>query len=208
MDQEILFTATKWDILRLLAHESKSPIQLAKLANTSIANVSQQLRLLDMAGLVKSVRVPNRDKGQPRLIYSLTKDVALVIMAGRGFAEKRQIDIDPVINASLRILLLPETEYHYPLTRAFWTLEPDLDKIHALLFDAGTGTLHIQSDDPSLKKKHVSFAGRKKEAEKAIRPVYFSKGDGQFAGKGVAVIYDPLHQFSHIQKKTTEVVEK
>ena len=51
MDQETLYTATKWDILKLLEGQQLSPIEISKIAGSSLANVSQQLRLLEMAGL-------------------------------------------------------------------------------------------------------------------------------------------------------------
>ena len=60
MDHETLFTASKWHILKQLETQPRSPLELARICETSIANVSQQLRLLEMAGLVKTKRVSNR----------------------------------------------------------------------------------------------------------------------------------------------------
>ena len=74
MDQETLYTAAKWDILQHLADRKLSPIELSRLTGGSLANISQQLRLLDMAGIVQSERVSNRDRGQPRVLYSLAQD--------------------------------------------------------------------------------------------------------------------------------------
>ncbi|HIH23981.1 TPA: helix-turn-helix transcriptional regulator, partial [Candidatus Woesearchaeota archaeon] len=71
MDHETLFTATKWEILKQLETGERSPVELAKAMQSSIANVSQQLRLLEMAGLVTSRRISNRDKDKPRILYSI-----------------------------------------------------------------------------------------------------------------------------------------
>ena len=89
MEQETLFTASKWDILKILSSGSKSPLQLAKLSNTSVANISQQLRLLEMAGLVQSKRISNRDKGQPRLLYSLAGNHSFLIASTQDFVDKK-----------------------------------------------------------------------------------------------------------------------
>ena len=89
MDQETLFTGSKWDILKLLEGKEMSPIELAKESGTSMANISQQLRFLEMAGIVKSKRISNRDKGQPRIMYSLTGENSFLIMVTPGFVEKK-----------------------------------------------------------------------------------------------------------------------
>ena len=49
MDLETLLTSTKWDILEMIAKKPMSPIELSKILNTTIANISQQLRLLQKA---------------------------------------------------------------------------------------------------------------------------------------------------------------
>lgn len=197
MDQEMLFTATKWDILSLLSNEPKSPIQLAKIAKTSVANVSQQLRLLEMAGFVSSVRVPNRDKGQPRIVYSLTKHVAFLIVVGNKFAEKRQIVLDPINQATLRIWMLPDQHSHYYIEKAFWALEPDLEKIRAILVDPAQNTLYILSDDAAVKKKYTTLAiKRKGHPDRSFKCQFFSQGEIGAIQKKAYPIYDPHHSFS------------
>ena len=54
MEIESLFSSTRWEILELLSKEKLSPIELSLKINTTSANISQQLRLLELAGLVKS----------------------------------------------------------------------------------------------------------------------------------------------------------
>ena len=65
MELEGLFSGTKWDILRLIAKEPRNPLELARVLGTSIANISQQLRLLEAAGLVRKEKVSNRERGKP-----------------------------------------------------------------------------------------------------------------------------------------------
>ena len=76
MELEPMFTEQKWNILKCLSEEKYSPLQLAEKLDTTMANISQQLRLLEAANLVKKKKIKNRDKGKPRTLFSLTDDYA------------------------------------------------------------------------------------------------------------------------------------
>jgi predicted transcriptional regulator len=156
MEQETLFTASKWDILKILASGSKSPIQLAKLSNTSVANISQQLRLLEMAGLVQSKRISNRDKGQPRLLYSLVGNHSFLIASTQDFVDKKLLKLSEYNKVILKIWFLDNHQLHYYLEKAFWGIENKLTENDLLLFDtnqSGDISLIIVSDNADLKKE-------------------------------------------------------
>jgi predicted ArsR family transcriptional regulator len=93
MDLETLLTGTKWDILELLASKQLSPLELAKKLNTTIANISQQLRLLETAGLVKKQRTGSAKPGKPRMLFSLSGSYAFITILSKGFAKKKLIKI-------------------------------------------------------------------------------------------------------------------
>jgi len=156
MEQETLFTASKWEILKILSSGSKSPLQLAKLSNTSVANISQQLRLLEMAGLVQSKRISNRDKGQPRLLYSLAGNHSFLIASTHDFVEKKLLKLSEYNKIILKIWFLDNPKLHYYLEKAFWYIEEHLPRIDAILFDRGNPNeinLLIISDDTELKRE-------------------------------------------------------
>lgn len=156
MEQETLFTASKWDILKILASGEKCPIQLAKLSNTSVANISQQLRLLEMAGLVHSKRISNRDKGQPRLLYSLVGNQSFLITSGRDFVDKKFLDLSEYNKIILKIWFLDNPALHYFLEKAFWQIESHLAEIEGIVFENNGSddiSLIIVSDSPDLKKE-------------------------------------------------------
>ncbi len=132
MELETLFTASKWEILRHLAETPRSPIQLAERSSTSLANISQQLRLLEMAGLVKSERIPNRDKGQPRILYSLASDQSYLISAASEFVEKKLLRLSTYNKAVLRIWFYDDPDTRYVLEKAFWHIEPLLSRMQFL----------------------------------------------------------------------------
>ena len=53
MDYEELLTKSKWSILKELSKGEKSAVEIAKKTDQSIANVTQQLKLLEAYNLVK-----------------------------------------------------------------------------------------------------------------------------------------------------------
>lgn len=159
MEQETLFTASKWDILKILSSGSKSPLQLAKMSNTSVANISQQLRLLEMAGLVQSKRISNRDKGQPRLLYSLVGNHSFLIASTQDFVDKKLLKLSEYNKVILKIWFLDNPKLHYYLEKAFWQIEEFLTEGDALLFDTNN------SNDISLLLVSAN-SGAKKEFKK------------------------------------------
>lgn len=134
MDHETLFTATKWDILKLLERGPQSPIEMSKALGSGIANVSQQLRLLEMAGLVKTRRVSNRDKDKPRVLYSLAGNLSYLIATTDKFVDKKVLSLSERNKIILHIWFLDDANVRYALEKAFWQIEPELEKIERLTF--------------------------------------------------------------------------
>lgn len=135
MEHETLFTTSKWHILKQLEQQPRSPLELAKLCNTSVANVSQQLRLLEMAGLVTSQRISNRDKDKPRILYSLAGNLSYLISTSGSFVDKKMLALSDYNKIIMKIWFFEKPELHYTLEKAFWKIEENLDKIHFLAFN-------------------------------------------------------------------------
>jgi len=112
-----------------------SPIELSEKSGTSMANISQQLRFLEMAGIVSSKRLPNRDKGQPRILYSLTGNNTFLISASMGFVEKRLINLTEKRKALLKIWFYERPEHQFYAESAFCAIEKYLPKIEAVAID-------------------------------------------------------------------------
>jgi predicted transcriptional regulator len=208
MEQETLFTASKWDILKILSSGSKSPIQLAKMSNTSVANISQQLRLLEMAGLVQSKRISNRDKGQPRLLYSLVGNHSFLIASTQDFVEKKLLKLSEYNKVILKIWFLDNPKLHYYLEKAFWHIEESLGENDALLFETDNSediSLIIISDNHELKRalkktsikspdgvsKTVVFNVKPKSESKKLTPAWY-------------VLYDPSNLLSPTKPEERE----
>lgn len=135
MDHETLFTASKWDILKHLERGPSSPLALSKVCRTSIANVSQQLRLLEMAGLVSSERVSNRDKGKPRVMYRLTGNLSYLIATTDSFVEKKPVSLSEINKIIMRIWFADAHDLRYAMEKTFWKIEEHFEKLACIAVD-------------------------------------------------------------------------
>lgn len=135
MDYETLFTSAKWDILRSLAKSKKSPIELAEQAKTSVSNISQSLRFLELAGIVKSERIGNRDKGQPRVIYSLASESAYIILTAKNIVDKKAIKLDDHKKMLLNVWFYEDEAMHPFLEAAVLSMEEHMEDIEGLFLD-------------------------------------------------------------------------
>jgi predicted transcriptional regulator len=161
MDHETLFTATKWDILKVLEKGPKSPLEISNALGSSLANVSQQLRLLEMAGVVTSKRVSNRDKDKPRILYSLAGNLSYLIATSDKFVDKKMLSLTERNKIILRIWFLDDANLRYALEKAFWQIEPQLEHITKITY-AGLekGVPVLEYDGKAKLPEHVGVGGQ------------------------------------------------
>ncbi len=132
MELETLFTEQKWNILSLLAEDDYSPLQLSEKMNSTISNVSQALKLLEAAGLVKKKKISNRDKGKPRILFSLANESAYIVTMTNGFASKKLVITTTYHKAILKIWSIENTSLHAGLTLAYMQAMPKLSEFDAI----------------------------------------------------------------------------
>jgi DNA-binding transcriptional regulator GbsR (MarR family) len=132
MEVDGLFTSPKWKIIEEISSEPQSPMQLAEKLATSVANISQQLRLLEVAGLVKKRRVSERARGKPRVIFSLTNDFCYLLTASEGFAKKRMLKLEDYHLFIIKIWMLEDSSLHEELMDFYSKLKPYLEKVDAV----------------------------------------------------------------------------
>lgn len=160
MEQETLFTATKWDILKALETGEKSPFQLSIECKTSIANISQQLRMLELANLVTVRRIPNRDKGQPRVGYSLKANNSYIIACTPGFVQKTPLELSKTQRATMKIWLSTDPSRHYFIEKAFWGIQSFLAETSEIYYDTknySSISLIIVSEKEASKKEFSDY---------------------------------------------------
>ena len=93
MEIETLLTGSKWEIIELLSIKPSSPSEISEKLETTIANISQQLRLLETAGLINKKRTHSAKPGKPRMLFSLSDDFAFITIIAKGKAQKKLIKI-------------------------------------------------------------------------------------------------------------------
>jgi hypothetical protein len=132
MEVDGLFSSPKWKIIEEISLNPQSPMQIAEKMSTSVANISQQLRLLEVAGLVKKKRVAERAKGKPRVIFSLNNNFCYLLTASEGFAKKRILNLSDYHLPILKILMIDDVLLHEELMEFYFRLKPHLDKVDAV----------------------------------------------------------------------------
>lgn len=149
LELEPVLTATRWKILKILGDKPGSPLEISKQLNTSIANVSQQLRLLEAYGLVKKEGVQGRDKNKPRKIYSIAQDSVYYVTIADKFTEKHKIKLSKHKNTILKIWSLEKEDWQYYIEKFYWKIESRLNKIRKIGVDVSQPnmTIVIEAND-------------------------------------------------------------
>jgi predicted transcriptional regulator len=159
MDIESLFTEQRWNILKALSEQPLSPLQLSEKLNTTMANVSQQLKLLEAVNLVKKEKIRNREKGKPRTLFSLNGEYALLVPTTRNFAAKKLVHLTPHQKTIMRIWFLP-LELQHSAEELYWKLD-ERHKDFAMAADEQTGKLYLITEHKDIKDAKASVISRK-----------------------------------------------
>lgn len=147
MELESMFTDQKWNILKCLSEDKFSPLQLSKKLDTTMANISQQLRLLEATNLVKKEKIKNRDRGKPRTLFSLNNDCAYLISAMGSFADKKLLKVNEHHKVILRIWFLKDIDAQYDIEKIYWNLRSKLSDISAIIWNNKEEKLLIYADN-------------------------------------------------------------
>ncbi|MFH1642051.1 MAG: helix-turn-helix domain-containing protein [Nanoarchaeota archaeon] len=199
MDLVTLFTEQKWNILRELAKGKFSPLQLAEKSSTTMANISQQLRLLEFSNMVKKKKIPNRDKGKPRTLFYIPEDYAYVISIMNGFADKKLVKVDGMHKILFKIMFLPDQEFQYYIEKFVWGIEDYLSKIEIIAIRPGGDNVDVmigtvfpkelekKIKDVSIKKQNQ---GLKNFRVEIITPEEIEKGIKKGQMSSFQILYD------------------
>ncbi len=194
MDHEALFTSAKWDILKALAKSKKSPIELAERANTSVSNISQSLRFLEIAGIVKSERIGNRDKGQPRVVYSLATESAYIILTSKNSVNKKTVQVDDHKKMLLNIWFYDDELLHAFLENAVFILEEFMDEILGVFLDTTSISeikLLVVPKEKVLKKELKEYTLKRNGTTKKIKYIVQAREGLQKVASSLYAIHDP-----------------
>ncbi|MBN2881189.1 MarR family transcriptional regulator [Candidatus Woesearchaeota archaeon] len=94
MEYDGLFVGTKWDVLTILSSGPSSPYELAKKLQTSLANVSQQIRFLEFAGIVERNKIQTNKIGKPTTQLVIKNDFSYCVSVKSGQCKKSLFQLD------------------------------------------------------------------------------------------------------------------
>ncbi|MEK6968655.1 MAG: ArsR family transcriptional regulator [Nanoarchaeota archaeon] len=152
MEYEPLLTGTRWQILELLSEKRQSPLEISIRIKTTLANVSQQLRLLEVAGLVKTEKLRQRDKGKPRILYSIADDFGYIVLAAPGSARKSLLSLTFHQKLTLSLWHVAPSDLHGPAGAFLTKFDEYSQRIDAIYFSKKFDELCIVTDAKELKK--------------------------------------------------------
>lgn len=89
--QEIpeILSNNKWQLLKELAEKEQSATDLSEILNTSISNITQQLKLLEAYNIVTKKKSEEKNIGKPRILYRIKEDFAYSMIVKKNRAEKK-----------------------------------------------------------------------------------------------------------------------
>ena len=135
MDFDLFLSPPRWEILKIIAEKPSSPLEIAEKLKTTVSYVSQQLKLLDAAGLIVKTKTGIAEKGKPRSLFSLSKEVAYLSILTKNLAKKKLFYLDEHHKRILNIWLLDDSSLHYFIEKFFWKLEENLNEIEGIFLE-------------------------------------------------------------------------
>lgn len=187
MDIDSLLGLARWKILEIIAIQPSSPLEISTKLNTSVAYVSQQLKLLEAAGIIKKEKTGEASKGKPRNLYSISNEMIYITSLSNGNPKKVSLKLSANQKITVNIWGSPDSNLHYILEKIFWEIESELSDIKGIFLDLSkhkkkvlfiTDTIRLKSKILSLGKNYSSLiditvtAFNSKEDFSTLYPIY------------------------------------
>ncbi len=191
MDFDLFFSSPRWRVLEILAKKPSSPVEISQKINTSVAYVSQQLKLLEAANLITKKRTGFSEKGRPRIIFSLSREILQLNVLMNKLPARKIIQLTDYHKLVLRIWLLEDLDLHYYLEKFYWKIEDDLNDVKGIFVDISLPKpkILVVSDFKKLKFKIDLFL---KEIDGKIDISFVHNLDlKKFSPENLHTIYDP-----------------
>jgi len=137
MDEDFsleIFNGNRWNILKEIAQRPQSPSDLALKTNTSLSNITQQLKLLEAYKIVRKEKSEEKNAGKPRTIYYLNVEITYSTILKNGKAERKLFYIDNNNNMFFNIMFNMNPEDLMFILKFSFKYEEVLKKCKAIGF--------------------------------------------------------------------------
>ena len=190
MDLDLFFSSQRWKILEIIATQPSSPLEISKKLKTSMAYISQQLKLLEAANLVAKEKTGAVEKGKPRRVFSISNEILYVTALAKNVPFKKSIPMTDYHKAVLNIWFLDNHLLHYPLAKFYLAIEKYLLDISGIYID--TSSKNVKLMIVSENKKIESFIRLYfQDSESKIDYRFISETSLKNFSKNLYAIYDP-----------------
>ena len=189
MDYDSFLASPRWEILKIIAEKPSSPVEIAKELNTTVSYVSQQLKLLDAAGLVIKKRTGASQRGKPRMLFSISEDLAYITILSKNFTNKKKLNLLQHHKIILNIWMLKKSDFHYYIEKFFWKIEEELESIKKIIINENDilAKIILVIDN---KKTRTKIQGISKKKKKKLEFEIISSNQlKKLSMQGLSVIY-------------------
>lgn len=176
MELDSFLASPRWEILKIISENPSSPIEIAEKTKTTVSFISQQLKLLEAAQIVSKEKTGAFEKGKPRSVFSISKDIFYLAMLTKGLGDKKSLNLENYQKAILRSWFVEDKSLQYFLEEAFHKIKDNFQNIDAILVDnKKTNPLVILISED--KKIQQIFEILYKKSEEKFKFEFYSTND-------------------------------
>ncbi len=135
MELDSFLASPRWEILKIISERPSSPIEIAEKTKTTVSFISQQLKLLEAAQIVSKEKTGAFEKGKPRNLFSISKDISYSVMLSNGFGEKKSLNLDDYQKSMLRTWFLENKHLQNILENFLYRVKDIFKDINAIFVD-------------------------------------------------------------------------
>ncbi|MGY4884306.1 MAG: winged helix-turn-helix domain-containing protein [Nanobdellota archaeon] len=135
MELDSFLASPRWEILKIISEKPSSPIEIAEKTKTTVSFVSQQLKLLEAAQIVSKEKTGAFEKGKPRNLFSISKDILYSVFLTNGFSEKKSLDLEDYQKSIFKVWLLENKHLQYFLEDFIYKIKDHFQNIGAIFVD-------------------------------------------------------------------------
>ncbi|PLW80075.1 hypothetical protein C0585_04115 [Candidatus Woesearchaeota archaeon] len=128
-----LFSESKWAILKEISNRPQSPLDLSEKFDTTISNITQQLKLLEYSGLVGKKKAKEKRPGKAKTLYNVKGTRNFLISLGQNGAKKTELKKDYHQMLTTSIWLYAPEKDRYFLEKFFWENEQVIKKVEKII---------------------------------------------------------------------------
>ena len=155
MELDSFLSSPRWDMLKIIISKPSSPMEIAQELQTTTSFVSQQLKLLEAASLVKKQKTGAFERGKPRTLFSISEESIYIIPLAKNSPDKKLIPLSKENKVIINIWCLENKNIQIVLQKLFWQIQNYLENIQSISVytKPSTPKVYIASKDTSITHK-------------------------------------------------------